>query len=114
MSAASDLYDFDEAMAELENMLGEMQRNPGSSPHRQVVERYLEEFKAPPGVGRAIESAMAKAAPFAEELRLLLVTAEKENWTDTDKAAQMDAGIARLRRVLMPVAKAVQASRAEE
>lgn len=39
MSAASDLYDFVEATAELENMLGELQRNPGSSSHRQVVER---------------------------------------------------------------------------
>jgi len=37
MSAASDLYDFDKAMAELENMLGEMQRNLGSSSYRQVL-----------------------------------------------------------------------------
>ena len=60
MSAASDLCDFDEAMAELENMLGEMQRNLGSSSYRQVLERYLKDFEAPPSVGRPIERAMGR------------------------------------------------------
>lgn len=114
MSSASDLYDFDEAMAELENMLGEMQRNLSSSSHRQVLERYLEEFKAPTAVGRAIERVMAAASPVAEDLRLLLVAAEKENRTDTDQSAQIDAAIARLRRALMPVARAVQAAKPTE
>jgi hypothetical protein len=111
MSSASALYDFDETMAELENMMGEAQRNLDSSSYRQVLERYLEEFRAPAGVGQPIERAMAAAAPAAEDLREMLVTAERENWADTDKLAQIDAAIRRLRRALLPVAKAVQAAR---
>jgi hypothetical protein len=69
------------------------QRNLESSSHRQVLERYLEEFKAPAGVGQPIERAMAAAAPAAEDLRQMLVTAEREKWADTDKLAQIDAAI---------------------
>ena len=87
------------------------QRNLDSSSHRQVLERYLEEFKAPAGVGQPIERAMKAAAPAAEDLREMLVTAEREKWNDTDKLAQIDTAILRLRRALRPVAKAVQAAK---
>ena len=110
-SSSSALYDFDETMSELESTMGEAQRNLASSSHRQVLERYLEQFKAPADVGRPIERAMAAAAPAAEDLREMLVTAEREKWVDTDKLAQIDAAILRLRRALMPVAQAVRAAR---
>ena len=42
----------------------------------------------------------------------MLMTAEKESWSDTDKAARIEASINRLRRTLMPVAKAVQGAKA--
>ena len=110
-SSASALYDFDQTMVELENAMGETQRNLASSSHRLVLERYLEEFKAPAGLGQPVERAMAAAAPAAEDLREMLVTSEREKWADTDKLAQIDAAILRLRRALLPVAQAVQTAR---
>lgn len=112
MNSASAIFDFDETMAELENMLGEMQRNLSSANHRQVLGRYLEGFKAPPDVGPSIERAMASAAPAAEELRLLLASAETED--GSGKTGPLDAGLAKLRRALKPVAQAVRAARPEE
>ena len=109
-SSASALFEFDETMVELENAMGEAQRNLASTSHRLVLGRYLEEFKAPADVGRSIERAMAAAAPAAEDLREMLVTAERKKWVDTDKLAQIDAAILRLRRVLLPVAQAMRAA----
>ena len=63
-------------------------------------------------MGQPIARAMNAAAPAAEELRQMLMTAEKESWSDTDKAARIEASINRLRRTLMPVAKAVQGAKA--
>lgn len=57
---------------------------------------------------------MVAASTAAEELRVLLVEAEKENSTDTDTAARIGAGIARLRRVLAPVAADVRTAKTEK